>query len=571
MAATEELRILLRTVADTAGLTQTEQALKGGASSLLAFGAAAGVAGVATDQLANLTTQFVGSLGVSIQAARDHERVTRATTASYGAQSAAWTRFSQQLSATTGFTSDAILEAGLSARTLSANYGLTIEQTQKLISVSADLARIRGIGVAEAFERVQSAIRGEAEASEYLGLTLNATYLKTHAMNGALKDTYETMTDTQKAQVIYTELLKQTAAFQGLAAGTADSLDASFGRAEVSVNKLAIAFGNFTKGPAKAGLDLLSWVADHVAEGFAGEDTNAVRFRRFWENLPGHTIGAAADLAQASIDRDREMARQSDLMRLQETRDRAFRTAAYGTAGTGTVPGSPDPAFASARQFAVSAGRIAFLDQVGAAVRDITSAQQAQVDLQRQAVDLSAQEASIRLGMLPAQERLAALQRDVTEQAIRAQQAALPATEALEDLRYLQERARLITSNRNATAEDRSAARRELRNLARAEPGVALAALDAGRGVNLTGRAVERVGLEQQLFQFTQERTLSQIRLAEETNSLLARIAEQRTQAIQLTVNLSGEGFTTEVYKQLTEAADQAQTPPVIPQSGVRR
>ena len=574
MAATEELRILLRTIADTSGLTKTEQGLKGvettgqsGAASLLKFGAAAGIATVATDK-------FVSLLGDSLQVTRDHERITRATTASYGQQTAQWTRFAQQLSATTGLTSDAILEAALSARTLSSNYGLSIEQTQKLISVSADLARIRGIGVAEAFERVQSAIRGEAEASEYLGLTLNATFMAQHAANGAYKETYNSLTDVQRAQLIYNELLKQTATFQGLAASSADSLDGATPRASTAMHNLQIEIGKIIEPATIQGLKLVADTMNLIAGGGVigrqiPQETGDL-IRGWFQNLPGHTFGEAADLAQ----RDREMARQTDLMRLQDQREQASR--AIGTGTGGTVPGV-DPAFVGGpygraqAAFAQSAARIAFLDQAKAAVRDITSAQDAQVDLQRQSVDLAAQEASIRLSMLPAQQQMAELQRTVTEQQIRARQAALPATEALDDLHYEQERARLIAGNRNATAEERSSARRLLRESARAEPGLALAALEAGRGVTLAGRAVERVGLGEQLFQLTQERALAQITLAQQTNSLLASIAEQRTQAILLTVNVTGEGFSQEVYKELIEAADQATQPTITQLSGVRR
>jgi hypothetical protein len=215
------------------------------------------------------------------------------------------------------------------------------------------------------------------------------------------------------------------------------------------------------------------------------------------------------------------------------------------------------------RDTASELARLAFWDQVDAAVREVTSAQQAQIDLQHEGVNLAAQEAQIRLGMLPTAERLAEVQRDATEAQIRARQAALPASEALEDLQYEQQRARLIAMNRGAGVEARTAARRQLRSLARAEPGVALGALEAGRPVTLAGRAVERVGLEQQLFQITNERALAQITLAQETNGLLAQIAEQRTQAIELTINMGSEQFRTEFHAalQVVEAKKPAPIP----------
>src|SRR5262245_51169465 len=107
MPATEELRVLIKTIADTSGVKQTEASLKGvqsqaataGKTSGLGMAAFAGAAGIA----AAAGTAFVGVMGEAIATTRDHERILRATTASYGAQTAAWTKFADQLSATTGF------------------------------------------------------------------------------------------------------------------------------------------------------------------------------------------------------------------------------------------------------------------------------------------------------------------------------------------------------------------------------------------------------------------------------------------------------------------------------------
>ncbi|HKE95938.1 MAG TPA: hypothetical protein VKB34_16640, partial [Povalibacter sp.] len=207
-----------------------------------------------------------------------------------------------------------------------------------------------------------------------------------------------------------------------------------------------------------------------------------------------------------------------------------------------------------------------------AAVREIQNAQERQNELQRESVNLTAQEAQIRLGMLPAQERLAALQRDLTEQQVRARIAALPATNALDNARAAAEHARLIVADTSQTLARRQQAMREMVNLnLRTLPGLELGAFEANEPVRLAAQAGTRVGLEQQLFQLTQERSLAQIRLAEETNSLLSQIATQRTQAIQLSIQLSPENFRNDVYNELIEANAQSQQPPTIPQSAVRR
>lgn len=306
MTQSEELVVRLRTVAESAGATQTREALRQvktevqaaeqanrqyaaqvksteianreqaaalrstaqaartagqsvrevggsfrvGGEDVLRFASALTGVELGLSIFASIGRKIHDAIGESISAQADAQNTARATAAAYGQAAEQFTRFATALSTQTGFTQQSILEAALSARTLSQNYGLTIDQTQRLIAVSADLARVRGIGVAEAFERVQSAIRGEAEASEFLGLTLNATFLQQNAANGAYRQTFTTLTDAQRAQVVYNEVLRQSAQFQGLAAQSASSLDGSMTRAATAARNLSLAFGEIIQPTA---------------------------------------------------------------------------------------------------------------------------------------------------------------------------------------------------------------------------------------------------------------------------------------------------------------------------------
>lgn len=613
MAATEELRVLIKTVADTSGASQAQQSLnkteaqaasasraltsastatRSAMSSLVAYGAAAIAAQVSVEAV-------VHALGDTIQVQREHERVVRATTMAYGESAAQYIAFAQKLSAATGFTSDAILEAALSARTLSQNYGLSIEQTQKLISVSADLARVRGIGIAEAFERVQSAIRGEAEASEYLGLTLNDTFLTNQAMNGSLKNTFGTMTDLQKAQVRYNELLKQSAQFAGLATQSTDSLDGAFNRAGTSAHNLQLEIGQLIAPAVLVGLQGVAAVLDEIARTLEF----ASKHRDLFNNLtPGGITGGIIGAAGGA------------------TRDKiegAIAKGGSGGGGSGGFGGGDSSTLwdanrkarddlekaldnqrrrAEKRLFeinempeldnAAATAKLAFLDQMEAALEDLVRAQLKQVDLQHESVALAAEEARIKMSLLPAQERMAELQRQVTEQEIHARQAALPSSERLEDLQYEQQRLQLLLKIRGVSPEERSAARRQLREIARGMPAAELEALVAGRGVTLAGRAAERVGLQSQLLDITNERALAGVNLAQQQNALQTAITngivdaqqqvwdkmvQQVKEPIQVTINITDEDGTTRTITQLIEANQQAQTPPIIQNSGVRR
>lgn len=566
---TEELRILLRTVADTSGAQQTQRALSGvqqeatrTGGSLGAFAARLGgsfaIADFAIQSLSDALRQLPALVSAAGQAFSDSERLARANAAAYGSAASSFQRFASALSAATGQSRNSILEAALSARTLSQNYGLTIEQTQRLIRVSADLAGIRGIGVSEAFERVQSAIRGEAEASEYLGLTLNDTFIKNNALNGSVRNTFERMTDAQKAQIRYGEVLRQTAQFSGLAASSANSLEGAQRRAASSSEALgrtvggvlAPAMRDYAIAQAQAADALTAWFEQW--QKLPTEQELRERAVALEKTLPtigpqpvapvrspliGPAQGESADQALTRSLRERRIIEQVEQARITALRERNQRErirlreeSLFGSNLTGTSPG----VLAAIQQY----------DQIKAANDDLRRSQDELNRIQREGVQITARQAAVTLQFLPAQQALAEAERQLTIQRIAQQRAALPATQALEDLRYEQQRAQLITRNRNASIEERRSARLQLRQLGRQAPGVELAALEAGRAGIGTERDLQRLQLQQQLLQAQRAQGEAPLQAMLEQNRLLGQVAEavaaQRDQTLRIVIESFG-------------------------------
>ena len=106
-------------------------------------------------------------------------------------------------------------------------YGITGDKYINLVARAADIGASKNLELKESIDRIESAMRGEAEASEYLGITLNDTYLKNIAFGGSLKNTYEKMTDLQKTQVRFNELMEQNGKYQGAAESAASTLSGS--------------------------------------------------------------------------------------------------------------------------------------------------------------------------------------------------------------------------------------------------------------------------------------------------------------------------------------------------------
>ncbi|MDY0261977.1 hypothetical protein [Syntrophotalea acetylenica] len=116
--------------------------------------------------------------------------------------------------------------AGAIARTvdMTKRLGLSAAQMEELTLRAADL----GAGKTDlegSIERVTAALRGEAESAEFLGLTLNETYVASwHAAHNAHGRAWKDLTDLEKAQVRYQVLLEQSAGVQGKAAASAGTL-----------------------------------------------------------------------------------------------------------------------------------------------------------------------------------------------------------------------------------------------------------------------------------------------------------------------------------------------------------
>ena len=194
------------------------QSIRGGGIGGMLYGASAlkgmGGAGLAMAGAGAATAVIGASAGMMLSRAISEQKLESFMGRAYGAGGAEFVATAKQLSDATGFLADDFMRASLIGKTLVNNYGLQNEQVAKLVAVSADLAATSPYEdiqtTANAMERLQSAVRGEAEASERLGLTLNDTYMKNMAFGGSLKGTWEKLSDVEKAQYRYQEILNQT-------------------------------------------------------------------------------------------------------------------------------------------------------------------------------------------------------------------------------------------------------------------------------------------------------------------------------------------------------------------------
>lgn len=187
------------------------------------LGASAEDAATGMDKLSDTATKVGAALGTGIAAiskfgaqAENQRRQVDGIRKAYGDAADQILDFTNAIQSSTKFSNEDAREAAQIAATLAQNYGFTADEVQKLITVSADLATIHGTSLADAVQRTSSAMRGEAESAEALGLTLNQQAIDRE--NVTLS-----MSNEEAAHFRLNALLEQSAYAQGAAGEAAQT------------------------------------------------------------------------------------------------------------------------------------------------------------------------------------------------------------------------------------------------------------------------------------------------------------------------------------------------------------
>lgn len=333
------------------------------------------------------------------------------------------------------------------------------------------------------------------------------------------------------------------------------------------------------------------------------------------------TLVDSGDLVSASIIGAENSVRQLEII---QTQAQEARLRGIGRMRELAVIESQvsDPRDANAKTQQAARDRIRILDELQAKERAVLEARRAQNEIQDAATQARGAEAQAVLDILPQRQEIARLEFEIANQVDRqtqlrlaqarllAQQRAAPANEALEDTNFTIQRDQALLRVRGTPLEERQRARREVRDLQRnVLPQQELDALDANRDVTLTQRRERANDLANEIRQnplkaqiealrastVSGERVALELRFVGERLDLMGQVGAAITAAVEkerkIAITLGGsvtvngaaggldpntasqiaESVRNGVYAELTEAAAQAQLPPAVQQSGVRR
>lgn len=265
-------------------LNKTASSAKSAATGVSDLGTKATATGAALGSM-------VAGLGKLGNAAVSQQTSIDGLTRAYGDAVDEILRFTDAIQASTKFSNEDAREAARIAATLAQNYGFTTGEIEKLISASADLATVAGVSLSDAVQRTSSAMRGEAESAEYLGLTLNQQAIDRAGITLS-------MSNEEAAHFRLNALLQQAAYAEGAAGDAAQTTAGQAAQAANAWQDMTVSLGS-ALGPIGGMASGLSDMSIALTLGGAALG-NAVGKLSDW-NVGAKTSAGASKLLAAAL------------------------------------------------------------------------------------------------------------------------------------------------------------------------------------------------------------------------------------------------------------------------------
>jgi hypothetical protein len=556
-------------------------------SELGRFGAAAlgTAAGLSAYQLAGEVVHKVFERLIVDATSLEHAQ--RNNTIVLGTQAQAYQDFARTVSDQAGVTEQSLLEAGRSAQQFGQQVGFGPERVQGLVALSTLLARIQGTDVGTTMTQLSAALNGNAQAAQALNLQLDASYVSYTQLGGATSDVFNLLDDSTRASLRYAAAMEQVGRMTATVPAPVDALEQAQGKLNAQWERFVEQNGPKVLGTLAGILDTTNKIiaanekvatenpelfkaiwgvalppgAQQAAEGL-GRLTDPAEYQRaqqwisYFQDL-GKPVQDAGNFLRDLDQPLRDVGVNLDFLTASAERAKAALDALRGPGG-GPFLGQGQAAREAVedarrvQQEALQAQLSGPQAVLAASQANLISAAEALVAYQRERVDLTADEARIRLDMLPTTERMVYLQNLANQAQIEATQRALPASRALQDLQNAIKEQQLIAEDINVPMDQRMAARLEAIRLTRGLTTAERGAFEAEVSTLPAQRQAQDIGLAAQAttLQLAQAIMPDQFRIDQLT--YLGQIAEAvrasalRTNEIsinEIRVDLAGAGI----------------------------
>jgi hypothetical protein len=504
-----------------------------------------------------------------------------------GQNATAFQGWASTVSQQAGVAQTAMLEAGTAAQQFGRNLGFGPTQTQGLDAMAVLLSRIKGIDLPQTMNLLTAALGGSAQAAQALNLQLDAGYIAFNELGGATAEVFNQLGPAEQATLRYQAALQQMGNEAGVTAPALDKLREAQGKLSGewdnfvttvgpgvltglgnmlgAVNSLATAFGNLNAQTLEhnklSGMsdenfqheqDLLNQLVARMNTAYpdigkpiqdalaAGQDLLANNDRAMRDRQAGLArdvfSGDYIDLQTGAIV-DQTEAEQRLVQVDQQLAD--IRTGPMQAAEQQAAQyAAQEQDYLAARQQTVE--QIAAGGQVLAqALANEVAANRTLVDYKSEQLSLTADEARIRLQMLPTNERLVELLNEASQAQLRMQEQGLPATRALQDMNLQMQRLQAIAGNPFADWEARMQAVQQLAELQYRRPGLEQAGVEAQIAEVPYARNVEDIQRAQRELALQQAQALQPEEYQKQQIDLLSQVATAAKDAASRTYELT--------------------------------
>lgn len=117
------------------------------------------------------------------------------------------------------------------------------EMSTALVGLAGDMASFRNLDTDVAFRKIMSGMTGEMEPLKQLGIIMNETNLKSHAMTMGLGSDWSKLDSATQTQVRYNYLMQQTSDMHGDFAKTSDSYTNQLRLMQENIEQLKLSMG----------------------------------------------------------------------------------------------------------------------------------------------------------------------------------------------------------------------------------------------------------------------------------------------------------------------------------------
>lgn len=117
------------------------------------------------------------------------------------------------------------------------------EMSTALVGLAGDMASFRNLDTDVAFRKIMSGMTGEMEPLKQLGIIMNETNLKSHAMTMGLGSNWSKLDSATQTQVRYNYLMQQTSDMHGDFAKTSDSYTNQLRLMQENIEQLKLSMG----------------------------------------------------------------------------------------------------------------------------------------------------------------------------------------------------------------------------------------------------------------------------------------------------------------------------------------